>query len=1056
MSTLRRTLSFLPLIVLLCHLTVAQTPLRLKAVTPCRLVDTRQANGGGGPIPGGTAQAFNLPSLAQSGGVQGQCTPFSLSSAVAYSLNVTLVPVNGGPVAYLTIWPTGEPQPLVSLMNSLDGRIKANAAIVPAGTSGSVSVYVANTTNVLIDINAYFDSASDSSALAFFPLTPCRVVDTRSSGGPLTGGQEHDFPIPGVCGIPNNAQGYSFNFTVVPVDNAPVDYLTVWPAGQSKPVVSTLNDLTGTIVANAAIVPAGTENTTAVYPSNTTNLLIDVNGYFAPASSAANPLSLYTLTPCRILDTRKTIGLFNGTIPVGIVGSLCGIPNVAQAFTLNATVVPTGGLSYLTLWPEGQTLPVVSTLNALDGAITSNMAIVPAGTGNESINAKASTSTGTQLILDVASYFAPIANVDILTASLPDGTVGNTYTAQLVADGGVAPYSWMKSSGNLPTGLNLTSAGVIQGMTTATGNYNFTVEATDSDSPAGTATMSLSISVNGSAGTLEIRTATLSVGTINTPYNALLTANGGFTPYTWSISSGTLPLGLSLNASTGLLSGVPGAAGLANFQITVTDAQNDTATLPLSISVNTGDANGTLNGNYAVTFQGFDQGNAFAAIASFTADGNGHITAGETDSNSHSSGVKHATITSGTYSVNGNGNGLGQINWTDSDGGSVSLLVATGAAEDMRVIAFNQNGTGGVWGAGVLRQQNTSDFNTPALAGNWAFGLQGYDAAGNPLSADGAYGETSSGTFTNGAEDLNDYGTHYQLTFTGGVSGGADSNGRATTQIHINGTTLNYAAYIVSANEVFLVDIDSGGILSITDTLRQSGTFNNGSLNGSSVGVGSRINNAGQSNARNQAVAILINANGIGDISFNIDANTGGTFGQSADGAAYTVESNGRTSFNFSSGAVIVCYLVGQNQGFCINAVPASGATVAGAEVIYFQPQAAGPFSDSSLAGEYLGGSLPEYLSGDVSQIDSNESDGSTVNPVYSSTFTQSGPSGTQQNQTQSGSYSVSANNGAISVSQNGSPAYYGFLISPTKLALVSATNPLVMIESTSSAPRHH
>ena len=78
-------------------------------------------------------------------------------------------------------------------------------------------------------------------------------------------------------------------------------------------------------------------------------------------------------------------------------------------------------------------------------------------------------------------------------------------------------------------------------MTTATGNYNFTVEATDSDSPAGTATMSLSISVNGSAGTLEIRTATLSVGTINTPYNALLTANGGFTPYTWSISSGTLP-----------------------------------------------------------------------------------------------------------------------------------------------------------------------------------------------------------------------------------------------------------------------------------------------------------------------------------------------------------------------------------------------------------------------------------------------------------------------------------------------------------------------------------
>jgi hypothetical protein len=197
MSVSRRLSSLLPLIVLFCHFASAQNPLRLKTVTPCRLVDTRNT----GPIQGGTAQSFNLPSLAQSGGANGSCTPFSLSSALAYSLNVTLVS-GGSRVSYLTIWPTGEPQPLVSLMNSFDGRTKANAAIVPAGTNGEVSVYVSNTTNILIDINAYFDSASDSSALAFFPLTPCRIVDTRNSGGPLSGGQEHDFSIPGNCGIP--------------------------------------------------------------------------------------------------------------------------------------------------------------------------------------------------------------------------------------------------------------------------------------------------------------------------------------------------------------------------------------------------------------------------------------------------------------------------------------------------------------------------------------------------------------------------------------------------------------------------------------------------------------------------------------------------------------------------------------------------------------------------------------------------------------------------------------------------------------------------------------
>ena len=1051
MSASRRLSSLLPLIVLFCHFASAQNPLRLKTVSPCRLVDTRPGNGGSGPIPGGTAQSFNLPSLAESGGAGGLCTPFSLSSASAYSLNVTLVS-GGSRVRYLTIWPTGEPQPGVSLMNSFDGRTKANAAIVPAGTSGAVSVYVSDTTNVLIDINAYFDPASDSSALAFFPLAPCRIVDTRNSGGPLSGRQEHDFSIPGNCGIPSDAVAYSFNITALPTST--LGYLTVWPAGEPQPAVSTLNDSTGTNVANAAIVPAGTENKTAVYPSANTNLLIDTNGYFAPANSASNPLSLYPITPCRIVDTRETIGGFNGTIPIGVVGSLCGVPNVAQAFTLNATVLPTGPLGFLTLWPEGSSQPGVSTLNAADGAVTSNMAIVPAGSGNDSVDAFASGSNPTQLLLDIASYFAPVSGLGVQTVSLPNGTLNAGYSVPLVAIGGVPPYTWSKSSGSLPPGVSLSSSGVISGTPTATGEYDFEVLVTDSNSPPQSTDIPEDIVVNGSAGSLSITSPSLPGGTISTPYYALLTANGGITPYTWSITSGSLPAGLSLNPSSGLVSGVPGAAGLSSMTVQVKDADNNMASQVVTLNINTGDANGTLNGNYAVTFQGFDAGSAFAALAGFTADGNGHITAGETDSNSHS-GVKHATITSGSYSIGSNG--LGQINWTDSSGGTVSLLVSTGAAEDMRVIAFNQNGSGGTWGAGVMRQQNPSDFNEPALAGNWAFGLQGYDSSGDPFSADGFYTESASGTFSNGEEDVNDFGTHSQLSFTGSVSGNADANGRATTQVHIGASTINYAAYIVSANEVFLVDIDNGGLLTVTDALKQTGsTFNNSYLNGNSVGVGSRINNAGQNNAKNQSVAVLINANGVGDINFNIDANTGGIFGQSTDGATYTVAANGRTSLNFSSGAVIICYMVGQNEGFCINTAPASGDNVKGAEVIYFQPQAAGPFSNSSLNGEYMGGSLPEYMSGDISQIDSTLANGSATNPQLTSTFSQSGPNGTQQNQTLNGAYSVSANNGAIAVTQNGAFVYYGFVISSTKLALVSATNPFVTIESASLAPHHH
>ena len=226
MPKLRRISSLLPLFVLFCHVVVAQSPLRLKTVVPCRLVDTRPNNGGSGPIPGGTAATFNLPSLAQSGGSQGKCAAFSLSSASAYSLNVTLVPPNNAPVSYLTIWPTGEPQPLVSLMNSIDGRIKANAAIVPAGTNGEVNVFVSNTTNVLIDIDAYFDSASDGFGAGIFSSDA--LSDTRHPHQRRTyiGGPGTRLPYTGNCAIPSNAVAYSFNITAVPSGGG-VGYVTV-------------------------------------------------------------------------------------------------------------------------------------------------------------------------------------------------------------------------------------------------------------------------------------------------------------------------------------------------------------------------------------------------------------------------------------------------------------------------------------------------------------------------------------------------------------------------------------------------------------------------------------------------------------------------------------------------------------------------------------------------------------------------------------------------------------------------------------------------------------
>lgn len=374
------------------------TGLLFVPVTPCRVADTRNANGpfGGPYLPGGTSRDFVVPNSAC--GIP--------STALAYSLNLTVVPM--GFLGYITLWPTGEPQPLVSTLNATDGRVKANAAIVPAGTDSGVNVFATNDTHVVLDIDGYFVPATDTSGLAFYPLTPCRVVDTRlpmgSLGQPyLAAGQERSFPITlSSCNVPTKAQAYSLNFTVVPRAGT-LGYLSTWPTGQSQPLVSTLNDTTGTIVANAAIVPVGSSGDISVYATNDTEVIIDINGYFAPPASGGH--SLYNLTPCRVLDTRDNGGQpFSGTLDVNVAsGSSCPVPTVAQSYVLNSTVVPSGSLGYLSLWPNGATQPVVSTLNAVDGAITSNMAIVP--TTNGSVDAFATSPT--HLIFDLFGYFAP-------------------------------------------------------------------------------------------------------------------------------------------------------------------------------------------------------------------------------------------------------------------------------------------------------------------------------------------------------------------------------------------------------------------------------------------------------------------------------------------------------------------------------------------------------------------------------------------------------------------------------------------------------------------------
>jgi hypothetical protein len=295
----------------------------------------------------------------------------------------------------------------VAILNSIDGRVKSNAAIVPAGTNGAISIFVTDATDVIIDINGYFVSNNAPNALAFYPLTPCRVADTRNPAGPVAGpsfaaGDVRTFPVLNSnCNIPASARAYALNFAAVP--GGPLGYMTAWPSGQAQPVVASLNAPTGAVTANAVIVGAGTNGSVDVFALSATDLVIDITGYFAPPG--AGGLSLYNVAPCRVLDTRSPDGSlpFAGKRDVNVVASLCGVPASAQAFVFSATVVPPAPLGFLTMWPQGQQQPPTATLNAGDGAVTSNMAIIP--TVNGSVSAFALSPT--HLVLDVFAYFAP-------------------------------------------------------------------------------------------------------------------------------------------------------------------------------------------------------------------------------------------------------------------------------------------------------------------------------------------------------------------------------------------------------------------------------------------------------------------------------------------------------------------------------------------------------------------------------------------------------------------------------------------------------------------------
>jgi hypothetical protein len=172
------------------------------------------------------------------------------------------------------------------------------------------------------------------------------------------------------------------------------------------------------------------------------------------------------------------------------------------------------------------------------------------------------------------------------TGALPSGIVGQNYNpVTLTATGGVAPLTWAAGPG-LPPGLSIShQTGVISGTPTTAGAFSFTVQATDAAQNVASANLSITIGV----GPLTITTVPpLFAGSVGQAYSQTFNASGGKPPYTWSIATGggALPAGLTLNSTTGTVTGTPTTAGTSTFTIQVTDSAAATAQQSFSLNIN--------------------------------------------------------------------------------------------------------------------------------------------------------------------------------------------------------------------------------------------------------------------------------------------------------------------------------------------------------------------------------------------------------------------------------------------------------------------------------------
>lgn len=657
----------------------------------------------------------------------------------------------------------------------------------------------------------------------------------------------------------------------------------------------------------------------------------------------------------------------------------------------------------------------------------------------------------------------------ITSTSLPGGNLGSPYTATVTATGGSAPFMWSIESGSLTAGLSLgsstTRSVTIAGTPTAQVDSNFTIMVTDSKGSISRQALTIAI---GAPLPLAVTTTKLPGGVPNQVYAATtLQASGGVPPFTWTITSGSLPAGLSL-ASTGVISGTPTAVDTANFTVQVADSEATPMRATANLSITVGNL-GVLSGDYVFEFSGFNSGGQVVVAGSFTADGAGTISNGVEDINTIAGPPKNQTFT-GTYTLGSDNRG--QLVFNSLTGSPTYAFAIDPAGAHGRLIEFDSSG---IRGSGQLEQRSVSTCAFNTLTGNYAFGVTGEEEAVGSFAAGpsvvvGSFlatppaSQAGQGAISAGEADSSAPNGVTGGAGIGGLSGNlkafasAPQNTRCTltlSPVNINVSSMTFSVYPVSSKEAFLVETDAVGsttpFLTAGKMLTQTGTPFSG-VAGSTFTATSVAGMVGQFPSGSGAYVpdlALVSLTGSSSSSFNISIleNRAGTAMSPFNPGSLTFVSSdqfGRVDSGISSPISLVFYIINQNEAFAIGESLSSSTPVPFFGIL--EPQSPSPLNlnASDLNSTFvLGTSAPATsavtdISGSVTLANTSATAG-----TIAGTQDQGASGGNSSAQTVTGTYaglSSTTGNGTLALTAPATFTGDFLVVSATKVLVLSTT----------------